>query len=124
MPYKFEKLETYQLALDYLDLMYTLADGLPRNEEHNLRSQMIRAATSIVLNIVEGSTGQSDAEQSRFLGMALRSFIETVACQRIMDRRKYASTVELERANDSGQKLFAKNQAMRRSLERRTTHDR
>jgi four helix bundle protein len=51
MTYKFEKLEIYQLALDYLDLIYALADKLPRNEEYNLRSQMIRAGTSIVLNI-------------------------------------------------------------------------
>ncbi len=29
---------------------------------------MLRAATSIVLNIAEGSTGESDAEQARFLG--------------------------------------------------------
>lgn len=80
MSYKFEKLEIYQLALDYLDLIYALANRLPRSEEYNLRSQMIRAATSIVLNIAEGSTSQSDAEQSRFLGMALRFLIETVAC--------------------------------------------
>ena len=71
MTYKFEKLEIYQLALDYLDLIYALADRLPRNEEFNLRSQMIRAGTSIVLNIAEGSTGQTDPEQSRFLGIAL-----------------------------------------------------
>jgi four helix bundle protein len=124
MTYKFEKLEVYQLALDYLDLIYTLADSLPRTEEYNLRSQMIRAATSIALNIAEGSTSQSDAEQSRFLGMALRSFIETVACQRIIDRRKYADIKELEKAYECGQKLFAKIQAMRRSLERQTTADR
>jgi hypothetical protein len=48
MTYKFEKLEVYQLALDHLDLIYALADSLPRSEEYNLRSQIIRAATSIV----------------------------------------------------------------------------
>lgn len=121
MTYKFEKLEVYQLALDYLDLIYVLADSLPRSEEYNLRSQIIRAATSIVLNIAEGSTSQSDPEQSPFLGVALRSFIETVACQRIIDRRKYAEMMQLEKAHECGQKLFAKIQAMRRSLERQTT---
>ena len=118
MTYKFEKLEIYQLALDYLDLIYSLADRLPRSEEYNLRSQVIRAATSIVLNIAEGSTSQSDAEQSRFLGMALRSSIETVACQHIIERRKYADISELKRIYECGQKLFAKIQAMRNSLKR------
>ena len=75
--YKFEKLEVYQLALDYVDLIYALADRLPHIEEFNLKAQMRRAATSVVLNIAEGSTGQTNAEQSRFLGMAVRSLFET-----------------------------------------------
>ena len=69
--YKFEKLEVWQLALDYVDLIYDLAKGLPRSEEFNLKSQITRAATSVTLNIAEGSTGQSDAEQARFLGLAI-----------------------------------------------------
>ena len=88
MTYKFQDLEIYQLALEYIDLIYEIAEKLPRSEDFNLKSQIIRAATSIALNIAEGSTSQSDAEQSRFLGMALPSFIETVACQDIIERRK------------------------------------
>ena len=75
--YEFQRLEIYQLALDYVDLTYSLAARLPKNEDFNLKSQILRAATSVALNIAEGSTSQSDAEQSRFLGMALRSLIET-----------------------------------------------
>ena len=117
MPYKFEKLEIYQLALDYLDLIYALADRLPRNEEYNLRSQMIRAGTSIVLNIAEGSTGQTDPEQSQFLGITLRSLLETVACQNIIERRKYLDMEELKIIYEVSQKLFAKIQAMRKALD-------
>jgi lipopolysaccharide transport system permease protein len=91
MSYKFQKLEIYQLALDYLDLLYELSARLPRSEEYNLKSQTPRAGTSIVLNIAEGSTSQTDPEQSRFLAMALRSLIETVACQDVIERRKYLS---------------------------------
>jgi len=69
------------LALEYLNVIYQLAGELPRSEAFNLREQMIRAGTSIVLNIVEGSTTQSDAEQGRFVGIAMRSLVETVACQ-------------------------------------------
>jgi four helix bundle protein len=82
MPFKFENLEVWQLGLDYVDLMYELAEKIPRSEDFNLKSQLTRAATSVTLNIAEGSTGQSDAEQNRFLGLALRSLIETVACLR------------------------------------------
>ncbi len=62
MSYKFERLEVWQLSLECVDLIYKIADAFPRNEEYNLKSQIIRAATSIALNIAEGSTGQSDAE--------------------------------------------------------------
>ena len=78
--YKFQRLEVYQLALEYVDAVYNLSRQLPESERFNLRSQVERAATSIVLNIAEGSTSQSDAEQARFLGLAVRSLLETVAC--------------------------------------------
>lgn len=41
LKYKFQKLEIYQLALCYLDLVYSLAGKLPRSEDYNLRSQLI-----------------------------------------------------------------------------------
>ncbi len=40
MPFKFEKLQVWQLALDYVDLIAELANQLPRSEEYNLKSQM------------------------------------------------------------------------------------
>jgi len=116
--YKFEKLEVYQLALQYTDMIYALAERLPKSEEHNLKSQITRAATSIVLNIAEGSTSQSDMEQRRFLSMAVRSLLETVACQQLIKRRKYVSEEELAKSYEFSQTLFAKLQAMRRSLKK------
>lgn len=117
--FKFEKLEVWQLSLEYIDNCYAIADGLPTREQFNLQSQLTRAATSIALNIAEGSTSQTDAEQARFLGMALRSLVETVACRRLAQRRGYFRTIDHElvtQAEQLAQKLFAKLQAMRRSL--------
>jgi len=117
MAYKFEKLEVWQLALEYTDLIYAITEQLPRSEDFNLKSQIIRAATGIALNIAEGSTSQSDAEQARFLGLAIRSLIETVACQHLINRRDYLNDPELLRnAYRFSEKLFAKLQAFRASL--------
>jgi four helix bundle protein len=91
MPFKFENLDVWKMSVEYCDSVYQLAELLPEAERFNLKSQVIRAATSISLNIAEGSTGQTDPEQSRFLGMAIRSLIETVACQRLISRRNYVS---------------------------------
>ena len=62
MPYKFEQLDVWKMSPDSIDLVYRVAKSLPRNEDYNLKSQITRAATSIALNIAEGSQGQSDAE--------------------------------------------------------------
>ena len=117
MPFKFEKLEVWQLALDYIDLVYDIAGQLPRSEEYNLKSQIVRAATSVALNIAEGSTGQTDAEQARFLGLAIRSLIETVACQHIISRRKLLKDPSpLSRAYCHAETLVAKLHTFRRTI--------
>jgi four helix bundle protein len=117
MTYKFEQLEVWQISLEYVDLIYKLAEKLPHEEEYNLKSQIIRAATYISLNIAEGSTGQTDAEQARFLGMAIRSLIETVACQHLIRHRGYlADDAYLAQAYDQSQILACKLQAFRKSL--------
>ena len=118
MTFKFEKLEVWQMSLEYSDLIYEIAKQLPGHERFNLASQIISATTSISLNIAEGSTGQSDPEQNRFLGMAVRSLIETVACQRLIVRRKY--TVDqslLDKIDLSAQELAKRIFAFRKSLQ-------
>jgi four helix bundle protein len=117
--YKFQELRVYQLGLEYVDRVYEIAVLLPESERFNLKSQLERAATSVVLNLAEGSTGQSDAEQNRFLGLALRSYIETVACLDLIERRKYIPASALEELRALGHQVFVKLQAFRRSLDHR-----
>ena len=117
MPYKFDQLDVWKMSLDYIDLVYKVAESLPRSEDYNLKSQITRAATSIALNIAEGSQGQSDAKQGRFLGMAIRSLIETVACQQIIQRRGYVLDLEfLKKLYEDSQVLAKKLQSFRKSL--------
>ena len=114
--YKFQRLKVYHLALDYVDRIYRLARELPGAERFNLCSQLERAATSIVLNIAEGSTGQSDAEQNRFLGLALRSYMETIACLDIIEMRSYLTDSTLAATRELGHELFIKLQSFRKAL--------
>ena len=116
MSYKFQQLEVYNLALDYVDKVYWFSSKLPASERFNLRNQLERAATSIVLNIAEGSTGQTNAEQNRFLGLALRSYLETIACLDIIERQDYLSANALIDIGKFGHKLFIKLQAFRKAL--------
>jgi four helix bundle protein len=117
MPFKFEKLEVWQLALDYLDLIYAIAEQLPKSEEYNLKAQITRAATSVALNIAEGSTAQTDQEQARFIGLAIRSLVETVACQHIINRRKLLRDLEpLRDAYKRAETLVAKLHTLRKTI--------
>jgi len=65
---------------------------------------------------LEGSTGQTDPEQARFLALALRSLMECVACLDLIERHNYFPVDELAPPRDLGYQLFVKLQAMRRSL--------
>ena len=117
MTFKFEKLEVWNYALEYIDLIYEIVNQLPKSEENNLKSQMVRAATSIALNIAEGSTGSTDVEQARYLGMAIRSLLETVACQHIINRRGYIADASfLRRAYSDASRLAKMLQSMRSTL--------
>ena len=88
--------------------------------QSNLRSQIVRAATLASLNIAEGAMGQSQLfEQSRFIGYAIRSVIETVACQHLIRRRHYLVSQEelLEKAYRESETLTQKLYALRKSVD-------
>ena len=114
--YKFETLEVWELSLEYVDMIYKIAAQLPETERYNLISQVIRAGTSITLNIAEGSTGQSDKEQGRFLGMAIRSLLETVACVKLIERRNYITEEDAKAVYAFSEKLFAKLVAFKKAV--------
>lgn len=118
MTYKFEKLEVWQLAMKFNAICYKIAEKLPDSEKYNLSSQLKRASTSIALNIAEGSTGQSNAEQSRFLSFAIRSHVEVVACIRLIQERNYidSNTELMNRIQELGSELFAKLNAFKRAI--------
>ena len=78
-----------------------MVKAFPREELYSLSSQVKRAADSVVLNIAEGSTGQSVAEYKRFLSIALRSAIEVVACLFIAKSREYITEDVFQKHYDS-----------------------
>jgi four helix bundle protein len=117
MKYKFEDLDVWKLSVQLNDKIYQIIDYLPDNEKFNLASQLRRAATSVSLNIAEGSTSTSNAEQSRFLTYSFRSLIEVIACLRLIELRNYVRSVDLIMSLESSiDSLFIKLQAFKRAL--------
>ena len=52
--FNFEKLDVWQEAIQFADLVYQLTRGFPPDERFGLTNQMRRAAVSISSNIAEG----------------------------------------------------------------------
>ncbi len=97
MSFRFEELKVWQIALRLSNEIDIMVKKFPKEELYSLSSQMKRAADSVVLNIAEGSTGQSKAEFKRFLGIALRSAIEVVSCLFISQTRKYIADADFKK---------------------------
>jgi four helix bundle protein len=89
MSFRFEELTIWQKAFKLCNDIDLIVQSFPKKELFSLSSQIKRAADSIVLNIAEGSTGQTKPEFKRFLNIALRSAVEVVACSMIAKERKY-----------------------------------
>jgi four helix bundle protein len=94
MPFRFENLKVFTGAAELSNKIDAITEKFPRKEMFSLSSQIKRAADSVVLNIAEGSTGQSKPEFKRFLGISLRSAIEVVACLYLAFTRKYITETE------------------------------
>ena len=89
MAFKFERLKVWQRAIDFTSEINKLTKSFPREELYILTSQIKRAADSIALNVAEGSTGQTNAEFKQFVGYAIRSAIEVVACLSYRQEKKF-----------------------------------
>lgn len=77
-----------------VSLVYRITSKFPKVETFGLVDQLRRAATSIVLNIAEGSGSGSDLEFKRFLHIALRSLYELIAGFEIALNLQYISNNE------------------------------
>lgn len=97
MKFKFEKLIIWQKAMDLGEDINLMTENFPKKEIYNLSSQIRRAGDSIALNISEGSIGQSNPEQRKFMGYSIRSLAEVVTCLYKAKRRNYINEDEFNK---------------------------
>jgi four helix bundle protein len=81
-----ERLDVYDLALEFLVFSNGIIEGLPRGRSH-LADQFTRASLSIVLNLAEGAGKHSKLDKRRYYVTARGSATESAAlldvCQRL-----------------------------------------
>ena len=116
MPFKFEKLIIWQMAIEMANNIHLMTRSFPKEEMFSLTTQIKKAADSASLNIAEGSTGQSNPEQQRFLGYALRSCIEVVSALYLSIKRGYITQEIFDIRYNELDNLVKKIQAFKNTL--------
>jgi len=114
--FKFEKLKVWQKALDFTAEIHHLSKQFPKDELYILTVQIKRAADSIVLNIAEGSTGQSNSEFKKFIRYSVRSATEVVACLHIGKKRNLIGDKDFNRFYAGLEEIIKMLHGLRKSL--------
>ncbi|MGY6522870.1 MAG: four helix bundle protein [Mongoliitalea sp.] len=116
MAFKFEKLKVWKTALELAFEVSKVIQEFPSHEKFVLGTQMQKAADSVILNIAEGSTGQSSAEFKRFLNYSIRSALEVVTCLYLGEMRKIIKSDDFTSLYNKYNDLIKSIQALRNSL--------
>lgn len=116
MGFKFEKLKIWNIALELSGEISELVKVFPKDELFILTSQIKRAADSVVLNIAEGSTLQSNAEFKRFLVIANRSGLEVISCLYLAKQRQFINEEIFQEKYNKYESLIVMIQALIKTL--------
>ena len=104
-----ERLDVYQLALEFIRDAHDTINTIPPGDA-SLADQLRRAATSICLNIAEGSGEFSRKEKARFYRIAKRSATECAAIMDILRTRGIADSI----GPQAREQLEARKEVLRR----------
>ena len=117
MGFKFEELDVYGKAIDFVNSIYTLTKRFPKDETFGLTSQLRRAAVSIAANISEGSA-RTKKDFSRFLDMSRGSVFECVTLLEISQRQYNVGQQEYANLRSQLTELSKMLSGLKKSLNR------
>jgi len=86
--FDFEKLEVYQLALEFLSELFKVYRRLPKDLQYSIGNNFIRAGLSVSNNLAEGSGKISKKEKARYYGTSLDSTRECISMNNVLLREK------------------------------------
>jgi four helix bundle protein len=113
--FAFENLKVYKDALSFSKDIYKLTKRFPREEIFGLTSQLRRAASSVALNIAEGS-GLTKSEFNNFLRRARGSIYECIPILEIALEAEYISKEEYQRTYQACNSLARSISALMKTM--------
>ena len=114
--FNFEKLDVWQRANGFADLVYKVTKTFPEDERFGLTNQMRRAAVSVSSNIAEGSARSSRNDNARFLEIATGSLFEVVAQSFISRRQGFLTEPDFKTIYATADELGRMLSGLRRSI--------
>jgi four helix bundle protein len=113
--FNFEKLDVWQEAIQFANLVYELAGDFPGEERFGLTNQMRRAAVSISSNLAEGSSRVSRTDFARFVEIATGSLFEVVSQTTVAFRQRMIVRNDYKRIYAAAEKQSKMLSGLRRS---------
>ena len=77
--FRFLEWGVYRDSQELFSFIHNIVKKLPREYRFELGSQILRSASSVILNLAEGSGKESEKELNRFIETSLGSLYETLA---------------------------------------------
>src|SRR5206468_12235106 len=114
--FNFEKLDVWQKAIDFADLIYNETRAFPAEERFGLTNQLRRASGSISSNIAEGSSRSSRTDFARFAEIAAGSVFEAVSQSFIARRQSFFSEDQFRTIYMDAEQLSRMLSGLRKSL--------
>ena len=119
MARNYKNIQVYHLAYQFVIDVYQKSKNFPKEEIHNITSQLRRASVSIPLNIAEGSAKASDREFAYFLNVSYASAKEVEVLLNLCHDLKYLSKQDSELLSFKLDELNAKLYLFLRNVESR-----
>jgi four helix bundle protein len=108
--FNFEKLDVWQKAIEFADLLYVNTRSFPPDERFGLTNQMRRAAVSVSSNIAEGCSRSSKTDFARFIEISTGSVFEVVPQSFVSKRQNFlneAAFKTLYRATEEQSRMLS-----------------
>ncbi len=102
-----KQLDVWKASVDLVKEIYMLTQTFPKDELYGLISQLRRASVSVVSNLAEGLSRNTNLDIRRFLQIARSSLVEIDSQIEISIALQFCSTQQIKVIDELSNRIFA-----------------
>ncbi len=104
--FRFLSFKAYKDSKEFRHLVKSHIKNFPRDEQYTLGKQIYRACNSILLNIAEGSSKNSDKDFARYLEISISSANEVVSGFDLAKDDGFITDIEFEEIKSEAESII------------------